>query len=290
VGIHYTAGATSCNYSRIQLNRDRQTISGTTTNVALLRLALDQFGANKPVNVALDGQTALAYTTRNAHDTLTIRKNDGKWVVSERPSLAQKGPHRYGTFKDAFTNQMVFVYGTKGSKEENDWNLQKARYDAETWYYRGNGAVDIIPDVAYNSVAYANRGVILFGNATNNAAWKLLLADCPIQVDRQQIRVGSQQWTGDDLGAYFVWPIRGVRSGVGGRYYRYRLERDAGGQRQPVFCGCQRIPRLHDFRARYGEARQQRRAHGGLLRQRLEAKRQALCIESVRGGFHHQPR
>jgi len=38
-----------------------------------------------------------------------------------------KGPQRYGTFKDAFNNRMIFVYGTSGTKEENEWSFNKAR-------------------------------------------------------------------------------------------------------------------------------------------------------------------
>lgn len=195
-------------YSRIQLNRTRQGITGTLTNVALLKLALDQFGTNAPVTITLDGQPTLTYTTVSEHDTLFLRNNGNRWVLAQRPEQTQKGPHRYGTFKDAFNNRMVFVYGTRGTKEENDWNRQKARFDAETWLYRGNGAVDIVADTDFSLAKYADRGVILFGNATNNAAWKWLLADCPIQIERNQIRAGSHQWQGDDLAAYFVWPIK----------------------------------------------------------------------------------
>jgi hypothetical protein len=117
---------------------------------------------------------------------------------------------------------MVFVYGTAGSKEENEWSMNKARYDAETWYYRGNGAVDIIADKEYSPAKYKDRGVILFGNKNTNAAWKILLNDCPIQVERNKIVAGNKQWSGDDLAAYFVWPLShsalasvGVISGSG---------------------------------------------------------------------------
>ncbi|GAB3801102.1 alpha/beta hydrolase [Spirosoma humi] len=196
-------------YSRIQLNRKGKAIAGITTNVALLKLALNEFAAKTPLTVTLDGTPAITYTTVRAQDTLFLRRENGQWQPAQRPGVAQKGPHRNGTFKDAFNHRMVFVYGTKGTKEENDLNLQKARYDAETWYYRGNGAVDIIADTDFALTAYANRGVVLFGNATNNAAWKQLLADCPIQLERNRVRAGDQQWQGDDLAAYFVWPING---------------------------------------------------------------------------------
>jgi dienelactone hydrolase len=196
-------------YSRIKLNRTKATITGSTENVHLLKIKLADFGANASIKLTLDGMAAVDYTTKSAHDSLFLRRENGQWLIAQQPDLAQKGPHRYGTFKDAFTNRMVFVYSTLGTKEENEWSRQKARYDAETWYYRGNGAVDIVADKEFSLQKYADRGIILFGNASSNAAWKLLLNDCPIQVERNSIRAGNQSWQGDDLATYFVWPIKG---------------------------------------------------------------------------------
>lgn len=199
-------------YSRIQLNRRGRSISGTTSNVSLLKLALTNVDPKASVTITLDGTPAVTYTPRTDQDTLFLRRENGQWTPAQRPDSGQKSPHRNGTFKDAFNNRMVFVYGTKGTKEENDWNWQKARYDAETWYYRGNGAIDIIADTEFSPVKYADRGVVLFGNATNNMAWQALLADCPIQVERNRVRAGNQQWQGDDLAAYFVWPIKASKT------------------------------------------------------------------------------
>jgi hypothetical protein len=136
-----------------------------------------------------------------------LLNQDGKWVISQQPGANQKGPHRYGTFKDPFNHNMVFVYGTAGTKEENEWSINKARYDAESWYYRGNGAVDIIADKAFSLDKYKDRGVILIGNKSTNTAWNKLLADCPIQVERNGITAGNKKWSGDDLSAFFEWPI-----------------------------------------------------------------------------------
>ncbi|HRN56213.1 MAG TPA: alpha/beta hydrolase, partial [Agriterribacter sp.] len=119
-------------------------------------------------------------------------------------------------------HNMVFVYGTKGNKAENEWAFNKARYDAETWYYRGNGAVDIIADKAYDADHYAGRNVILYGNASTNAVWQILLTDAPVQVSRNHVRAGANAWSGDDLAVYFTWPIKnspltsvGVVAGTG---------------------------------------------------------------------------
>ncbi|MDQ1089984.1 prolyl oligopeptidase family serine peptidase [Siphonobacter sp. SORGH_AS_1065] len=196
-------------YSRIQLQRSEKAITGKTENVHLLKLALHAFGSNAKVSITLDSLPSLTVTTASAQDSIYLRREASSWTKVQAPSLQEKGPHRYGTFKDGFNHRMIFVYGTQGTTEENQWSVEKARFDAETWYYRGNGAVDVISDKEYALQKYANRGVVLYGNASTNGAWKALLADCPIQVDRNGIKAGTQNWNGDDLAAYFVWPLRG---------------------------------------------------------------------------------
>lgn len=196
-------------YSRIQLKRNKagKTISGTTENCRLLKIDLHEFNTGDQVKLLLDNSIPLSYTVSSNHDSLFLLKTDKSWEITTAPDLFEKGPHRYGTFKDAFNHNMLFVYGTSGTKEENEWSFNKARYDAETWYYRGNGAVDIVPDKEFSLDKYKDRGVILYGNKNTNSAWKILLQDCPIQVERNKIIAGDKIWTGDDIGAYFVWPI-----------------------------------------------------------------------------------
>lgn len=197
-------------YSKVKLTRNRhaQTITGTLENIRMLQLALTSFGANAQISINLDSAGVLNYTTKTAQDSICLLKENNKWTISYKPPVEQKGPHRYGTFKDAFNHRMVFVYGTAGNKQENEWSLQKARYDAETWYYRGNGAVDIITDKEFSVDKYRDRGIIIYGNKNTNAAWNLLLNDCPIQVEKNKIIAGNKTWNGDDLAAYFVWPIK----------------------------------------------------------------------------------
>ncbi|WP_295128125.1 PHB depolymerase family esterase [uncultured Chitinophaga sp.] len=195
-------------YSRIQLQRNRggKTITATTENVRILRLDLKDFAAGTDVKLTIDG--ANINLTANT-DPVYLQNTAGKWSVGSQPSLAAKGPHRYGTLKDAFNHQMVFVYSTGGTKEENELSFNKARYDAETWYYRGNGAIDIIADKDYSTAKYKDRGVIIYGNKSTNKAWNTLLSGCPIQVERNKVSAGGKQWTGGDMSACFVWPLPG---------------------------------------------------------------------------------
>lgn len=198
-------------YSRVQLNRNKRakTIKGLTENVQLLKLDLAHFGTNAAIAITLDSLNTIQYTTTSTSDSLFLIKKNNQWTIIEKPGFDQKGPHRYGTFKDPFNHRMVFIYGTKGNAVENKWSFDKARYDAETWYYRGNGAVDIISDKEYSPDKYAGRNVIIYGNANTNSVYNTLLSDCPVRIERNSVKVGTEVWQGDDLGAYFVWPLKG---------------------------------------------------------------------------------
>jgi dienelactone hydrolase len=211
-------------YSRVILNRNKKanSITGTTENILLLKLDLSDFGNNAAVKITLDSLNTIQYTTQTHSDSIYLKKENIQWTIVGKPNLFEKGPHRYGTFKDPFQNRMVFVYGTRGNKLENEWSFNKARYDAETWYYRGNGAVDVIADTEYSVSKYDGRNIIIYGNSNTNTVYNMLLKECPIQVQRNRVTIGHQVWNGDDLGAYFIWPIKesastsvGVIAGTG---------------------------------------------------------------------------
>ena len=187
----------------------KRLVEGTTENVARLSLGLAGFKDQGPLAVHLDGQKLGDIPWPTEGDRLTLTRNGDKWAVTPAAAATMKGPKRSGPFRDAFRNRMVFVYGTHGTAEENAWALRKARFDAEQFWYRGNGSIDVIPDSAFDAKADRDRNVILYGNTDSNAAWKMLLADSPIQVRRGTILVGDREEKGDDLGILFVRPRPG---------------------------------------------------------------------------------
>ncbi len=144
----------------------------------------------------------------------------GKWVEANVPT-SQKNPRRSGPYKLAYGNRMVFVYGTKGTPEENEWAQNKARFDSETWYYRGNGAVDVMSDDRARSMRLGNRNVILYGNADTNGLWNNRLRSAPIQVRRDRVEAGTRILSGPGFSSLFLYPfgggeaLTGVVSGTG---------------------------------------------------------------------------
>jgi hypothetical protein len=147
-------------------------------------------------NVSIDDNTS----------TLYLKKEKEKWSTTAQPSSKEKGPHRNGGFKDAFRNNMVFVYASKGSKLENEWYYNRALFDAEKFWYRANGNVEIVKDTDFSLKKYADQNVILYGNSDNNAAWNILLKESPLQVSERKMRIGDQLLEGSHWGVFFIYP------------------------------------------------------------------------------------
>ncbi|MDY6913575.1 MAG: prolyl oligopeptidase family serine peptidase, partial [Planctomycetota bacterium] len=180
---------------------------GETKNVVCLALDLRHLEPGKPIHVELDGQKGENIPWPGAEKRIWLAREGGNWKTVLKPAAAIKGPHRYGPFKQAFDNRVMFVYGTTGTPAENAWAYAKARYDAETFWYRGNGSIDVIPDTAFDASADRDRSVIIYGNADTNAAWAALLGDSPVQVGRGVIRVGRAKIAESEaLACLFIRP------------------------------------------------------------------------------------
>lgn len=222
--------------STINLRFDphQRRISGATTNVH--RLAVDlaaiedpRFGYDPPgraVRFVLDGQTIEAAATPTSPMKIVLVRDGDQWHALSESDLstlaAMKNPARNGFFKDAFRHHAILVFGTQGNDDEDVANLTKARYDAETFWYRGNGSLPIISDVDFlagdipsscddagEEVVEEDRNVILYGNSETNAAWNTLLPRCPVTVTRTTVRVGSRIIDGEDLATLFIYPRAG---------------------------------------------------------------------------------
>ncbi|MCF7567409.1 alpha/beta hydrolase [Sabulilitoribacter arenilitoris] len=173
----------------------------TTDNVALIEV---DFSALKDANTSIK----IDDTSLNIQNDKKVffKKVNDIWQVTSSPSLKEKGPHRSGGFKDAFNNNVVFVYATNGTPTENVWYYNRARFDAETFWYRANGYIDIVKDVDFSLKKYADRNVVIYGNADNNKAWNMLLKDCPIQVKDYGVNFNGKTLFGNQWGMYFVVP------------------------------------------------------------------------------------
>ena len=174
----------------------------TTSNVHELFMDFQEMGG-VPKRVLIDGHKLKV--PKNTESMLLV-KQEGSWLEPILKNLMEKSPERNGGFKDAFTNNFVMVYGTSGTVEENEWNYQRALFDAEKFYYRANGNVEMISDKEFRAMDYRDKNVLIYGNKNNNSVWSLLLSHSPIQVENNQVRIGERVLSGENLGLYFIYP------------------------------------------------------------------------------------
>lgn len=184
----------------------------TSANARRLTFDTSILGVPKDgFRVEIDGQSleGVFPATGGAASVIRLGKaGDGWKPVGEAPAV-WKGPLRSGPFKDAFRHRMLLVYGTRGTAEENAWAYAKARFDAESFWYRGNATPELVADTRLDFEATRDRGIILYGHAEMNAAWPRLLGASPIQVRRGSVRVGDRTLAREDLGCLFLQPRPG---------------------------------------------------------------------------------
>lgn len=205
--------------SRVQIRFDaeRRRFEAITENVAAVAILAVPPGVisaipalaiapDEEVTADIDGQSVhVPPGARTASGAILLRRRAEQWRA------CPGGQHdacdvqmRAHSFKAAFAKHMRFVYGTAGTAEENAWSLAKARYDAEQWYYRGNGSVDIIADREFDITRLDLRSHIVYGNATTNLAVKPLLHDSHASADAGVVSLGSRRLAGDSFAALIL--------------------------------------------------------------------------------------
>ncbi|HXE54234.1 MAG TPA: prolyl oligopeptidase family serine peptidase, partial [Tepidisphaeraceae bacterium] len=191
--------------SRISFTREGDRVRGTTENVQTLQIDLATLGGAMK-ELELDGHEVTLGDHASAAAKLVVARHEGHWTVPEGLDPAEKNARRSGPFKLAFDNDLMLVYGTHGGEQDAADAYHAARLFAETLDYRGGGAVDCVPDVAFDPGKSRDRNVMLFGNADSNSAWPKLLAKCPIQVRNGSARAGDRTFEGADLAALLIYP------------------------------------------------------------------------------------
>jgi pimeloyl-ACP methyl ester carboxylesterase len=190
----------------IRMDPGARRFAGTTANVARIALDASPLDGSGPVTVEIDTDSLALSPTDG---WIALSREADRWVGGATADPGAKNPRRYGTFKDAFRNRVVFVYGTAGAPDENAWAYAKARFDAEAFWYQANGSIAVVPDVAFDPGAEPDRNVVLYGNSSTNRAWAALLGESPVQVVRGELRVGEARYRGDDLGILMIRPRPG---------------------------------------------------------------------------------
>ncbi|MEQ8850614.1 MAG: prolyl oligopeptidase family serine peptidase [Phycisphaerales bacterium] len=206
--IRIDAPAAPLEPSRADVRRDDEAVRISTTNIIGLTIERDALinAEGDRRRIEIDGDDVSIDANPDA-DAVALVRNGDAWSFADAP-VPHNGPR---LFREIYDNRFLIVIATG----DDGWALDKARFDAETFWYRGNGRVEIITDADFLAMpeAFDGRNIILYGDADTNAAWGALLGDAPFDVRRDTVRLGGRTINGD-LGVLLAWGRVGVIAGT----------------------------------------------------------------------------
>lgn len=182
--------------TRIEASATSNGIELKTNNAQLLTLNLERLTTednpivpapdnDAPLTIKID-DTELEIASKERSSSVSFRRDpNGSWRTATLVP-DEKNPARTGPFKSAFRNHLAFVVGN------DQWSLAKARYDAETFWYRGNGSIDIIEADALDLEDIAERNIVVYGNEAFEAVRSLLNhSNMPVEVEGGSYTIGN---------------------------------------------------------------------------------------------------
>lgn len=186
--------------------RDKHTIGATTTGIDELRFDRDPklLDASAPVTVVCDG-TALAF---DPGTPLELHREAGAWKAGPAAHAAPwKRGNLAGPFRDVFHENVLFVWGASDPGQARA-NEEVARaFAAIRWGVHVK--YEVMSDLEFEArgEALANaRSLFVVGNARSNKVLRAFEGDLPIKLEGDAIVVGTNRFTGTQLGAAFVRP------------------------------------------------------------------------------------
>ena len=186
--------------------RNKTEIVATTSGVDELAFDRDAslLDPSRPTQVVLDG-APLSFAPA---DPIVAHREAGAWKAGP---ATHAGPTKRGEItgpiRDAFHASLLFVYGAS-DPEQTRANEEVARAWAAI---RGGVTVHypVVSDVDFlaRGESLANdHALFLVGNAKSNQVLRALESELPIRVDGDAVVMGSERFTGEQLGAAFVRP------------------------------------------------------------------------------------
>lgn len=167
-----------------------------TENIEAFSLDLNALSGTGRVSFEIDGAKL---GTEGSEEPVTFRRRGETWAIERR--VTEPFPHG---FKSVLCADPLFVVGTGGTSAERAWAYAKARFDAETYYYRGNGSAEVVLDSEVSEPRYRQRSLLLYGNSETNSVWRSEFpADCT--VSSSKFALGSHFLSGD-LAAFVLSP------------------------------------------------------------------------------------
>jgi predicted esterase len=192
--------------SRIEGHVKDRTIEIVTSNIGEFRISLSEdLIPHGRIEALIDGRKHRITHTDERVITFARRGGQFRPGAVPRPGFS-KSPQLYGPIRQAYFSPFVLVYGTQGDAHTADLLLHQARLEAYQWWRRGNGLVEILPDIEVTPDIVSAYNLILFGGTSENLITSRIERHLPIRRRDDSFVVGGIEVDGESLAAKFIYP------------------------------------------------------------------------------------
>ncbi len=133
----------------------------------------------------------------------------GAWHMGfpdEPEGTLVKRPGVSGPLTDAYYDRCIHVFGTQNAA--NTEALRRAaRRGSEGWpVWLWNHVQQVVADTDVTDAMMRDACLVLYGTHGDNAVLERIAAQLPIKLEADAVVVGTQRYTGDDVGTRFIYP------------------------------------------------------------------------------------
>jgi pimeloyl-ACP methyl ester carboxylesterase len=160
-----------------------------------------RFDRTRTLSITVDG-TALSVP---GQPPVRLYRERGVWRPGEpKASAMRKAIHVEGPWSDLWNERLAFVYGSQNpatiGTNASVAKALAAPVGGVDWQY------PVLSDREFDSAQYSDRVPILIGNPADNYWLGKWAKQLPLVVENDSIVLGTHRYTGDKLGAVFVYP------------------------------------------------------------------------------------
>ncbi len=192
--------------SRIETKVDGNKVDISTQNIKAFTLELTpellEFGK---VIFVVDGKS-LHFSFEKPQAVHFYRKKGAFVFGKSNHRKLYKTPEAYGPIKRAYFTPFVLVYGTQGDLSLNEISFNNAWLEAWTWWRKGNGVCEVLPDTEVSDSIIQNYNLILFGGPEVNSITKRVNSSLPIQIRDGYVYFGKTKLPERDLAVEEIYP------------------------------------------------------------------------------------
>jgi pimeloyl-ACP methyl ester carboxylesterase len=195
---------------RAVVEGDAITVETKNTDALSLALADAPLAPGENLRITLDGQTVYEGPRQPLGASASFARDGGSWRAGPPPPAAGARPLKSagssGPITDAYFGAIAHVYGTgdPALAPKLKKSAERGAKGWPLWLWRVDQPV--LADTEVDDAFMRTHHLVLYGTPGTNSLLARIQDRLPIRIDAEGVLVGERRFSGEGVGAKFVYP------------------------------------------------------------------------------------